>query len=124
MTATAEDCTPRSLAALCLLLLGSMLAARAAAAETPTPGHSIGQVSTTGDLIVIGLDSAALGQPHLFDLAGRTLQFSPVGSSYRVTNEPLRWDPDFGSQLTGADVSLQRFSGSTTEPSRRDIVRR
>ena len=75
-----------------------------------TPGHSIGQVSTTGDLIVIELDSAALGQPNLFDLVGRTLRFSPVGSSYRVTNEPLRWDTNYGVQLTGADVSLQRFT--------------
>ena len=80
------------------------------AGQQETPGHSIGQVSTTGDLIVIELDSAALGQPNLFDLVGRTLRFSPVGSSYRVTNEPLRWDTNYGLQLTGADVSLQRFT--------------
>ena len=66
------------------------------AGQQETPGHSIGQVSTTGDLIVIELDSAALGQPNLFDLVGRTLRFSPVGSSYRVTNEPLRWDTNYG----------------------------
>jgi hypothetical protein len=65
------------------------------------PGHSIGQISTTGDLIVIELGSAALGQPNLFDLVGRTLRFSPVGSSYRMTNEPLRWDTNYGVQLTG-----------------------
>jgi hypothetical protein len=80
------------------------------AGQQETPGHSIGQVSTTGDLIVIELDSAALGQPNLFDLVGRTLRFTPVGSSYRVTNEPLRWDTNYGLQLTGADVSLQRFT--------------
>jgi len=78
--------------------------------QPETPGHSIGQVSTTGDLIVIELGSAALGQPNLFDLVGRTLRFSPVGSSYRMTNEPLRWDTNYGVQLTGADVSLQRFT--------------
>lgn len=75
-----------------------------------TPGHSIGRVSVAGDLIVIELDSAALGQPNLFDLVGRTLRFSPVGSSYRVTNETLRWDINYGVELTGADVRLQRFT--------------
>lgn len=74
------------------------------------PGHSIGQVSVAGDLIVIELDSAALGQPNLFDLVGRTLRFNPVGSSYRVMNETLRWDTNYGVELTGADVRLQRFT--------------
>jgi hypothetical protein len=75
-----------------------------------TPGHSIGQVSVAGDLIVIELDSATLGQPNLFNLVGRTLRFSPVGSGYRVTNETLRWDTTYGVELTGADVRLQRFT--------------
>jgi hypothetical protein len=94
-----------------VLLCGLVLNPGSSYAEQQeTPGHSIGQVSTNGDLIVIELDRAALGQPNLFDLVGRTLRFSPVGSSYRVTNEPLRWDANYGSQLTGADVSLQRFT--------------
>ena len=80
------------------------------AEQQETPGHSIGRVSTNGDLIVIELDRAALGQPNLFDLVGRTLRFSPAGSNYRVTNEPLRWDINYGLQLTGPDVSLQRFT--------------
>ena len=75
-----------------------------------TAGHSIGQVSIAGDLIVMELDSATLGQPNLFDLVGRTLRFSPFGSSYRVTNETLRWDTTYGVELTGADVRLQRFT--------------
>jgi len=75
-----------------------------------TPGHSIGQVSVTGDLIVIELDSATLGQPNLFDLAGRTLRFSRVGSSFRATNETLRWDTSYGMELTGAEVRLQQFT--------------
>jgi len=75
-----------------------------------TPGHSIGQVSVTGDLIVIKLDSATLGQPNLFDLAGRTLRFSRVGSSFRATNETLRWDTSYGVELTGAEVRLQQFT--------------
>jgi hypothetical protein len=80
------------------------------AGQQKTPGHSIGQVSTNGDLIVIELDSAALGRPNLFDLAGRTLRFSPAGSRYRVTNRTLRWEADYGVALTGSDVSLRRFT--------------
>ena len=82
----------------CILLVCGLLMnpSSSYAEEQETPGHSIGQISTTGDLIVIELDSAVLGQPNLFDLVGRTLRFSPVGSSYRVTNEPLRWDTNYG----------------------------
>ena len=79
------------------------------AGQQKTPGHSIGQVSTNGDLIVIELDRAALGQPNLFDLVGRTLRFSPVspaGSRYRVTNQTLRWELDYGVELIGVDVKL------------------
>jgi hypothetical protein len=61
-------------------------------------------------LIVIELDRAALGQANLFDLVGRTLRFSPAGSGYRVTNQTLQWEPDYGAELTGADVRLQRFT--------------
>jgi hypothetical protein len=61
-------------------------------------------------LIVIELDRAALGQPNLFDLVGRTLRFSPDGSRYRVTNQTLQWEADYGVELTGSDVSLQRFT--------------
>jgi hypothetical protein len=78
--------------------------------QQKAPGHSIGQVSTNGDLIVIELDRAALGQPNLFDLVGRTLRFSPAGSRYRVTNQTLQWEADYGVELTGSEVSLQRFT--------------
>ncbi len=78
--------------------------------DETTPGHSIGHVSVKDDLIVIELDSVALGQPNLFDLVGRTVRFSPIGSRYRVTNEVLRWDTTYGTELTGADVRLQRFT--------------
>jgi hypothetical protein len=61
-------------------------------------------------LIVIDLDRAVLAQPNLFDLVGRTLRFSPAGSCYRVTNQTLRWEADYGVELTGSDVSLQRFT--------------
>jgi hypothetical protein len=80
------------------------------AGQQKTPGHSIGQVSTNGDLIVIELDRAAIGQPNLFDLVGRTLRFSPAGSRYRLTNRTLQWEADYGVELSGSDVSLQRFT--------------
>src|SRR6185295_7659735 len=80
------------------------------AEQQETPGQSIGRVSTNGDLIVIELDRAALGQPNPFDLVGRTLRFSPAGSRYRVTNQTLQWEADYGVELTGADLSLQRFT--------------
>ena len=39
------------------------------------PGHSIGKVSTNGDLIVLELNERALGKANQFDLVGRTLRF-------------------------------------------------
>ena len=107
MTHSVHRVSWRGIVLLCglVLNLGSSYAE-----QQKTPGQSIGQVSTNGDLIVIELDRAALGQPHLFDLVGRTLRFSPAGSRYRVTNQTLRWEVDYGVELTGSDVSLQRFT--------------
>lgn len=94
-----------------VLLCGLVLHAGSSYARQQNPsGHPIGQVTTNGDLIVIELDRAALGQPNLFDLAGHTLRFSPAGSRYRVTNQTLRWEADYGVEFTGADVRLQRFT--------------
>ncbi len=73
------------------------------------PGHSIGKVSTRAHLIVMELDEGALAKANLFDLTGRTLRFAPQDSRYRVKVDPLNWDADFGSELTGAEVSLQKF---------------
>ena len=55
------------------------------------PGHSIGKVSTNGELIEMELDEGALGSANLFDLTGHTLRFLPEGSRYRVEGLPLRW---------------------------------
>jgi hypothetical protein len=94
-----------------LLLCGLVLnPSSVCAGQQKAPGHSIGRVSIHGDLIVIELDSEALGQPNLFDLVGRTLRFTPDGSRYRVTNQPLRWVSDYGAPLASGDVSLQRFT--------------
>lgn len=73
-------------------------------------GHPIGKVSTQGNLIVIELSNGALGKANLFDLAGRTLRFLPEGSRYRIESGALEWDPDFGSELQGSEVTLREFA--------------
>jgi hypothetical protein len=78
--------------------------------ERIEPGHAIGKVSTQGNLIVMELDEGALGKANLFDLDGRTLRFTPDGSRYRVESNALQWDPDFGSEVTGAEVILHQFA--------------
>jgi len=92
---------------LCALLLSPGLPL---AQEPNEPGHSIGKVSTNGDLIVVELDEGALGKANLFDLADRTLHFTPKGRRYRVESEALRWDADFGSEARGAEVALHQFA--------------
>jgi hypothetical protein len=78
--------------------------------EQIEPGHPIGKVSTRGDLIVMELDDGALGKVNLFDLVGRTLRFTPEGSRYRVENEALHWDSEFGPELAGAELILHQFA--------------
>jgi hypothetical protein len=101
----------RGIFVLCGLMLCPGLAARSYAQEDDKdqPGHAIGKVSTKGDLIVMELDEGALGKTNLFDLVGRTLRFTPQGSHYRVENEPLQWDSDFGPKVTGPEVTLRQF---------------
>jgi hypothetical protein len=77
---------------------------------TSEQGHPIGKVSIQGDLIVMELNDGALGNANLFDLVGRTLRFTPEGSRYRVESKTLQWDSDFGSELTGAEVTLHGFA--------------
>ena len=50
------------------------------------PGHSIGTVTTQGNLIVMTLNEGALGHANLFDLSKRTLRFTPEASGYRSEN--------------------------------------
>jgi hypothetical protein len=89
-----------------LLLLVSVSPAQ----QDDESGHSIGKVTTNGNLIVMELDGGALGKANLFDLTGRTLRFIPKGSQYRVESLPLRWDSDYGSELAGAEASLHNFA--------------
>jgi len=73
------------------------------------PGRSIGAIRTQGDLIVMTLDEGVLGKAKMFDLVGRTLRFTPEGAGYRAENVELKWDPEFGAALTGAQVTLRSF---------------
>jgi len=94
-----------------LALCGLLLHVNSSYAQQENePGHSIANVSTTRDLIVMELEEGALGKVNLFDLTGRTLRFTPSGSGYRVESGTLKWDPDFGTELTGAEVTFHQFS--------------
>jgi len=74
------------------------------------PGRSIGTVTTQGNLIVMTLNEGALGHANLFDLARRTLRFTPDGTGYRAENLSLQWDSDFGSEISNAQVTLRNFT--------------
>src|SRR6516162_8066640 len=85
-------------------------AAGARAQEREPPGKPIGKVSVLGDLVVLELDQDALGRENLFDLGKRTLRFTPSGSGYHVENVPLRWDADFGTEISTHQVTLKNLS--------------
>ena len=80
------------------------------AQQDDEPGHSIGKVSTQGSLIVMELNEGVLGKSNLFDLAGHTLRFTPMGSAFRVESSSLQWDSDYGPELPGAEASLHKFA--------------
>ena len=92
---------------LCGLLLNLSLSH---AQEESEPGHSIGEVSTKGALIVMELVDGALGKTNLFDLTGHTLRFTPDGSRYRVESGALRWEADLGPEVASAEVTLHEFA--------------
>jgi hypothetical protein len=73
-------------------------------------GHSIGKISTQGNLIVMTLDEDVLGKANLFNLAHHTLRFTPDGSQYRAANLPVQWDAEFGPEMTGSQATLKKFS--------------
>ena len=74
------------------------------------PGHPVGTVTTQGNLIVMTLNEGALGHANLFDLAPRTLRFTPDGAGYRAENLTLQWDPDFGAEISNPEVTLRNFA--------------
>ena len=74
------------------------------------PGRSIGTITTRGDLIVFELNEGALGRANMFDLEKRTVRFSPAPGGYRVETGALKWDPDFGPEMAGPQVTLKNFA--------------
>jgi hypothetical protein len=95
---------------LCTLFLCALCSGKSYPQEEEVePGHLIGKVSTSGDLIVLELDEGVLGKANRFDLVDRTLRFTPEGSGYRVENGLLHWDSDFGPESSGPEVTLHQF---------------
>ena len=92
---------------LCAILVPPTTARPQAWQQT---GKPIGKVSVVGSLILMELDEGAIGQQNLFDLSQRTLRFTPVKTGYRIENLPLRWDADFGAQLSSHRVTLHNFA--------------
>jgi len=74
------------------------------------PGRSIGTVTTQGDLIVMTLNEGAFGKSNMFDLARRTLRFTPDGNGYRAENLALSWDSEFGKEISDPEFPLHNFS--------------
>jgi len=95
-----------------LMVLGVVLAHGLAQAQgrQQEPGHSIGKISTLGDLIVMELAEGALGKPSLFNLEGRTVRFKPDGAGYRVETAAVQWDAEFGAEMGGPQATLKNFT--------------
>src|SRR2546427_6039163 len=74
------------------------------------PGRSIGTITTQGDLIVMTLNDGVFGKANMFDLARRTLRFSPGGAGYRAENLTLQWDSEFGKEMSDPQLTLHNFS--------------
>src|SRR5947208_625685 len=74
------------------------------------PGRSIGTITTQGELIVMTLNEGVFGKSNMFDLARRTLRFTPDGSGYRAENLALQWDSEFGKEMNDPQLTLHNFS--------------
>lgn len=92
------------------MLAAVLLSPVLAFAQFGQPGKSIGKISTQGNLIVMELEEGALGHANLFDLAGRTLRFTPGPAGYKVENIALAWDAEFGPEAKGSQVKLNNFT--------------
>jgi hypothetical protein len=95
----------------CFALVAGVAVAAVFTQNRQAPGKSIGTISTQGDLIVFTLDEGALGRANLFDLAKRTLRFTPDKDGYRVAPAAFEWDADIGSEAAPrTPVSFRNFS--------------
>jgi hypothetical protein len=94
----------------CTAFAALVLCYSASAQFRGEPGKSIGSISTQGNLIVMTLDENVLGKAELFDLAHRTLHFTPDGAGYRVENVAVQWDSEFGAEMGGSQATLKNFA--------------
>ena len=99
--------TYRSLARIAALLA---LSPSAYAQGRGEPGKPIGSIAVRGNLIVMTLDNGVLGKESLFDLVHHTLRFRPERSEYRVENAAWKWDPEFGSEMSGSQATIKTFA--------------
>jgi hypothetical protein len=100
----------RLIVQLLFIVSATLIALTAYGQAWEVQGKPIGKVSVVGSLILMELDEGALGQQKLFDLGQHTLRFTPGTAGYRVENLPLRWDADFGQQLSSHEVTLHNFA--------------
>ncbi|HEX8810427.1 MAG TPA: hypothetical protein VF742_00415, partial [Terracidiphilus sp.] len=96
--------------ALLVALIAMAAGALVPAQERMTPGHSIGTVTTHGNLIILSLDENALGKSHFFDLAHRTVRFTPEGARYRAEALPEAWDNEFGTEMKDPRAKLSKLT--------------
>ena len=73
--------------------LAELLAAERAALEANVVAADI------GDIAVIQNSNLIARQPNNFDLNGRTLNFTPVGRGYTISNTALAFDNNLGAKL-------------------------
>ena len=86
------ECLVRSvILVLCTLLCYHNLSH--AQDEGIEPGHSIGKVSTDGNLVVMELDNGALGKANLFDLVGQRAEVTLHQFTFPFSDK--KWDSFF-----------------------------
>ncbi|HKS07210.1 MAG TPA: hypothetical protein VJR92_12955 [Gemmatimonadaceae bacterium] len=73
------------------------------------PGRKIGNVTTSGNLVLLELDEGALANHNIFDLDKRTIRFTPAAGGFRAENLPLQWDTTRGAAVQGNTVRLTKF---------------
>ncbi len=56
------------------------------------------------------LNEGVWGKANIFDLARRTLRFTPAGKGYRAENLELQWDAEFGKEAPEPQQSFTNFS--------------
>ena len=106
-----KGCRPSCLASIIPRLLGWQFVILGTVLNW-APAHTA-EVTARGDNLIIlelGADELVPGNP--FDLEGKTLRFTPEGAGYRIEAIPLKWDPNFGSEIEGfpsAEVTLNNF---------------